>query len=339
MTEKESMDTFHILYDKLSNELKRCYWEKKNHNGQSNIHLAVKRQYSNTFLIRIISESLRLCGHSGLFYKDNYGDSPIDIIFRPHYPRWKRSNGLVQELINGRIITGDLVHTHKLLHKLVQWPRSFDARVKVKMLLASFHECLSQRNEMGDIPISMITYNWKDWDDIKDMLEILLRFGIKYGVDDTGGGLLFEGSNGLSILQTLISHESSNYQDSNDPLILKRIIYFFSSLLRRCGVHFLPKTMILFPVEVLTELIEAFDDAAYLKDDDGRRLLHIATLKGMGWDGLYKIIEANKEAVVMQDSSTGCYPVFLAAMSCSDVNTIFKLMLVDCFPVISGRSF
>jgi len=79
---------------------------------------------------------------------------------------------------------------------------------------------------------------------------------------------------------------------------------------------------------VIEILVTASGDPAFSPDPKGRLPLHLAIASGKVWgNGVKAIMDANPDALMMQDSVTRLYPFLLAAEGQnSDVNTIFELL-------------
>lgn len=331
-------ETFDLLYEYLPDDLKKISVGRIDDNGQSNVHLALTNRHRNPFIMKLVNERIRFLGDSGLFVVDNFGDIPMNILLRPHYPLWNASLDLIRELINMNVITKDKVLDFNLLHKIAQWPKTNSTIQKAKCLLTHFPEAISLRDKNGNLPIHCIVSRERNWSSIHSMLAIFVKYGVDHGFGDSAsiGGLLVEDNGGDSTLTSIILHEASKFQPSNDPSTFVHMINFFSDLLAPLNSTepFLKTAMNLFPVKVLPNLIDAFDNVAYLKDNNGRLLLHIAASKGLELNGIEKIISANQAAILEIDPLTGCYPFMLAAADCYDMNTIFMILQSDYLPIL-----
>jgi ankyrin repeat protein len=88
---------------------------------------------------------------------------------------------------------------------------------------------------------------------------------------------------------------------------------------------------------VIEILVTASSDPACVPDSTGRLPLHLAIASGKVWThGVKAILDANPDALMIQDSTTKLYPFLLAAETLnSETNTIFELLrsnpaLIQC---------
>jgi len=250
---------------------------------------------------------------------------------------------LIEELVNTRVISQEDVVNYNLLHKVGRWPRCEIARRKAKLMLSRFPEALSVVDNNGDLPIHHITHHHRDWNSISLMTSIFVKAGIETGVGGSrsvGGLLLPSGSDGMSLLASSVLHEVEIFQSTKDLSCLNQMIDFFSKLLKPfpdSRLPFLQTVMNLMPPKSLPDLVAAFDDAALIKDEDGRSLLNISARKGLKWeDGLDGIFLANKPAVLEEDPVLRFPNFLLAAVDTeNDTNAIFELLQNDSVRLVS----
>ena len=329
---------YKILYNCLSDELKKTSLESVDAHGRGNIYHALKGQHTNELLMELINEQVRLCQDSGLFNKDHFGDMPINILFRTHHPRWPESCTLVQQLINIEIITRAEISKFNLLHKIAQWPRCEHSREKARLLLAVFPEGLAKKDRDGKLPIHNVISMYKDWSGIKAMLQIFLSNGRNQGVKGVGG-LLVQNAEGRTVLEECLQHEASDYEIHKDPRTIVDMMQVYANALRPDddGMDVFFKTIMkLTPCKLLPELITVFGDSIACSSHEGKLLIHWSAERGLQWiHGLEQIYAANRPALLQQDP-LNCYPMILASTGPnSDLNTIFEIMRKEVIPVVT----
>ncbi len=336
-----------LFYQKLPDELKALSLKTVDKDGRLNIHFALKNRHTNAVILNIIKESIRLCGTSGLFVKDNFGDMPIDCLLRTHYPQWNASYALMEELLEMKVISQKDVANHNLLHKVARWPRCQICRQKAELMLSKFPEAVLVADNTGDLPIHHITHHHKDWESIATMTNAFVRIGIKVGMggssSSVGGLILPSVSDGKSLLAWSILHEADKFRLANDPSSFHRMIHSLSKLLEPfpdSRLPFLQTVMNLMPPKILPELVVAFDDAAFVKDKNGRSLLNISSRKGLKWlDGLNRIFAVNMPGILEEDPLCGLPNFLLAAVhsenEANDTEAIFELLRNDSVRLVS----
>ena len=85
-------------------------------------------------------------------------------------------------------------------------------------------------------------------------------------------------------------------------------------------------------VEIISKLLEAYPDAAGIRNNEGSAPLFIALKEKMGWEeGLGEIIKADSDTLSSRDMDTALYPFLLAASVGGRVavNNTYNLLIAN----------